>query len=614
MKLFVVESPNKIKLITNILKDLKLKDFKIIATYGHLRTLDNFLIDENGNFKISWKKNQQLDKFLKYFDNFDLEKDSIFILTDPDREGEAIAQSILDNLDKNIEYFRLKTNEITNFGIQKALNNCTKINENLFNAYLCRVITDKFIGYEISPILWKKLIGCKSAGRVQSVALRILYNRENEIKNYIESETFNITFKYKDLIFTSYSTFKSIEETLNFIEEIKKCKLKIILERSQRVEHPGFPFNTASLQIYANKLGLTTNNIMNICQKLYEGIDIKDNNIYVKKSLITYHRTDSNYINPKFADEIKNHLKNRFSIDILNDKKISIRNKNIFKQEAHEAIRPTYMCYDPIYIKKCINNKFFKVYEAIFNRTIAFYAKDAIYDVYKINLINEKNENIFYNKSENIISPGFKIIFKKDKIETNNNIIHIINNIKNDIYIDLNICNLEINKILSNPPHRITESELVKTLYSYGIGRPSTYGYIIDILKKREYAFSIKNVFYIKNVGIILIKFLHLFIKDIIDFKFTKNLENSLEEIVKSSTNINKNLLKIKNLINKFINDVKDISKIDVLTKIENDFEIRTCKICKQKLYLRYIKRIKDFKFMCLNYPKCTTFIDLLSK
>lgn len=607
---FVVESPNKVKIITSLLKELNYKNIKVIPTYGHLRALDKFTVFNDGTYNINWKYNFNAKKFLNSMNSFKQDNDFLFLFTDPDREGEAIAQSVLDILDnKNIKYNRISTCEITLNGIKNAVQTQSLINQNLINAFTARVLTDKLIGYTISPLLWAKLHGCSSAGRVQSVALKIIYDRDKEICNYVPCNIFFLSFLLEKYIFSSKQQFKTLIDAKEYFQNIfknERIELLANIDTLNYSERPDKPFNTASLQIYANKyLNITIKSLMSICQTLYEGVNLNINGLQQKVSLITYPRTDSNYISNSFVDDIKTYITNTFGDDYFKNS-VNYRSKNNNAiQESHECIRPTYIKYTPEYVKKYLNNKFFKVYESIYNRSIAYFMHDANYKKHVINLLDKNNNIIFTCSANQLVQVGFKIIYNY-KIDNNFslNISHL-----QKICITSEI--VEIKEKIDTPPSHISESELVKILSKHNIGRPSTYGYIIDILKKRDYTYITKNKMYIKNTGIVLIKFLEIYFPEIINLEYTKNMENLLESILLMNEEISNIVRKYKSSLNVFSENVKNKKRLEVLALVEKNIILDNKCTCGGTKIIRYIKSCKDFKQMCTRYPDCKFFENL---
>lgn len=499
MKLFIVESPKKTKTIKKFLSS----DYYFLSTYGHIIDLPQ---KEFGiylrNGKIFSKYVLRNKKFVVFLKKLLKSVDEIIIATDPDREGEFIAWSVSQYL-QNKNFYRIRFFEITKKAIIEALKNKTKIDENLVKAQQARRFLDRIIGYSISPLLWKEKIG-ESAGRVQSAALRLIVEKEEEIEKFIPEKYYELIadfdeFKAKYIKFPRKTSFKERDYLENIKKEIEDEFF--ILERKEikeKIFPKPTPIDTALLQRIAFlKYKFPSFLTMRIAQSLYES------------GLITYHRTDSFYLSDEFLDKIKKFLKNYFSYPK--------GKKSKFSQEAHEAIRP-------IYLQRKIsrlNQNEQKLYELIFDYTLASCSKDAILQN-KIYYLKAKNY-IFKTEGEKIIYDGF-LRFFPFKTEFND-----LPEIKEGE--KLKPKRLEIIEKQTKPPSRYTEASLIKTMKELGIGRPSTYAYIIEILYKRGYVIKEKNFLKPTKKGKQVINFLRKTFEKIIDLKFTAKMEENLDKI-----------------------------------------------------------------------------------
>lgn len=516
MKLIVVESPKKAETIKKFLKD---KNIVVSASYGHILDLPKKkfgLYLKEGKLKYQYQIiNWQFIKKLKLL----IPKvQEIYLATDPDREGEFIAWSISQFI-KNKKIYRIRFYEITNKSINEALNKKEEINFNLVSAQKGRRFLDRIVGYSLSPLLWKEKIG-KSAGRVQSTALRLIVEREKEIKNfqpeiYYQLEVDFGAFKAYLLNKKNYN-FK--KEDKNYLEKLvkelnnSKFIVKSIIKKIRIINKPT-PIDTALLQRIAFlKYEFSSTTTMSLAQSLYE------------KGIITYHRTDSFNFSQEFLEKIKNYLKN----DYYPPRQI----KKKFSQEAHEAIRP-------IYLKKQLNlnEKENKLYELIFDYTLASCSQSALIEKISYHLCPENQlKLIFETYGEKVINQGylkyypFKISLKP-YLELK----------ENEILIPKKINLVEKQ---SQPPKRYTESTLIKTLKELGIGRPSTYAIIINLLLKRKYIKKIKNYFQPTETGVKIIEFLKLNYPEIVDLKFTAQMEANLDKIAQGNLNYEKFIIK----------------------------------------------------------------------
>lgn len=498
MKLLIVESPKKAKTIKKILND-----YYLLASYGHIIDLPKkefgLYLDKGRLFSKYVLKGIKFVKALKKIAD---KSEEIIIATDPDREGEFIAWSISKYI-KNKKYCRIRFFEITKKAILEALKKKSKINEYLVKAQQARRFLDRIIGYSLSPILWKEKIG-ESAGRVQSAALRLIVEREEEIKNFVSKTYYELiadfkTFKAKYLEPPHLSSF----ENKSYLEKIKKEIERdyFILTKKEIKEKflvKPAPIDTALLQrISFRKYKFTSSFTMKLAQSLYE------------KGLITYHRTDSSYLSKDFLNKAKTLLNDYFDLPKMK--------KTKFAQEAHEAIRPIYLKRD----LEILTEPEKKIYHLIFDYTLSACSKNAIFQD-KTYFLKAK-DYLFMAKGEKLIYDGylkfypFKVIFK-DLPEIKEG--EKLKPVKVDIF-----------EKHTPPPSRYSEATLIKTMKELGIGRPSTYATIIKILLQRNYITREKNYLKPTIKGEKVIKFLKEKFEDIVDLKFTAEMENNLDKV-----------------------------------------------------------------------------------
>lgn len=509
MKIIIVESPKKAKTIKKFLKS---KDYFIIASKGHIIDLPKKKFGiylENNKLKLEYQPTRKY--FFNYLRKIKNKFEEFILATDPDREGEFIAWSVIEFL-KIKDYSRIRFYEITKSSILNSLKNKDRINLNLVSAQRARRALDRIIGYTLSPILWKKKIG-ESAGRVQSPALRLIVEREEEIKNFVPEIFYKLEVDFGN--FKAYlvenGKDKFEKEKINFLKEIyekiKNCDfvLEKIVKKEKIMSKP-LPLDTALLQrISFSKYRLSSPLTMKIAQSLYE------------KGHITYHRTDSFNLSTEFVNKVKNFLKEYFDFP----KKIKRR----FSQEAHEAIRP-------VYLKKELNLKGLedKIYKLIFDYTLSACSKNALIEEiqYFLRPVSKK-EFFFLAKGEKLIFEGF-LKFYPFRIKFNE-----LPEIKEGSFLKPK--NIKIIEEKTKPPSRYTESTLIKKLKSLGIGRPSTYAEIIKILLKRNYVVKEKGILKPTDKGTKVVQFLKESFKDLIDFKFTAHMEKELDNIAKGKKN-----------------------------------------------------------------------------
>lgn len=503
MKLIIVESPKKAKTIKKILG----KGFYVLPSYGHILDLPKkkFGISiKNNKLKYEYKITKKGWIFIKNLKKIINKVKEVILATDPDREGEFIAWSISRFL-KNKSFWRIRFFEITKKAILKALKRKNNLNKNLVQAQQSRRFLDRIIGYSLSPLLWKKDIG-KSAGRVQSPALRLIVEREEEIRNFISKIYFELIADFgifKAILKTKKDVKK--EDLENIKNQIKDEKFILIDEiKKEKILQKPTPIDTALLQRIAFlKYKFSSPLTMKLAQNLYE------------KGLITYHRTDSFNISKEFLEKLKNYLNDYF--DFPKGKKMK------YSQEAHEAIRPTEL--KKLNLK---NENEEKLYNLIFDYTLSACSKNAIIKEKIYYLIPENfKDYIFEVKGEELIFEGYLKFFPFKK--TFKDLPRIKDKLKPK--------KIDILKKETKPPSRYTESTLIKKLKELGIGRPSTYAEIIKTLYKRNYVKKEKGFLIPTNIGERVVSFLKNDFPDIIDLKFTANMEEILDRI--SSGNFN---------------------------------------------------------------------------
>ena len=633
MNLVIVESPAKAKTINKYLGE----DYIVLASYGHVRDLPskNGSVDTENNFKMTWEIDPGSKKPLKEI--YDAAKDAkkIILATDPDREGEAIAwhvKNILDDKkllkDKKVE--RVVFNEITKKAVKNGIDNPREINTELVDAYMARRALDYLVGFNISPILWTKLPGSKSAGRVQSVALKLIVERENEIELFKPQEYWSIQslFKNKDtkdlnskiILFKSEKVdkfyFKNEEQTKSAVDEIKKHDYQITqIEKKPYKRNPYAPFTTSTMQQEASKkLGFGASRTMQVAQRLYQGFEIDGETV----GLITYMRTDGTQISNEALETCRNYISQKLGKDYLPDQPRNYSGKKAKNaQEAHEAIRPTDINRDPSSLKSILDRDQMRLYELIWNRTVSSQMESAEFERTSIDICNKDKSIIFRANGSIQKFDGYLKLYqetkeedeKKEDNEDDENILPDVNN--GDA--------LTINKILdeqhfTNPPPRYSEASLVKKLEELGIGRPSTYASIISVLSTRNYVELINKKFIPTDRGKLITAFLDKLFNKYVDYNFTANLEDNLDEITSGKIKwidvlsqfweqFNINVNEVKELRTRAILDMLNESLADIIfDKDESGSVERKCQ-CGGELSLK-VGRFGAF-IGCANYPEC---------
>ena len=627
MNLVIVESPAKAKTINKYLG----KDFIVLASYGHIRDLPskNGSVDPENNFKMIWEIDNFSKKYLK--DITDAAKDSskIILATDPDREGEAIAWHVKEFLnekkllkDKKIE--RVVFNEITKNAVTNGIENPREIEPNLVDSYKARRALDYLVGFNISPILWTKLPGSKSAGRVQSVALRLLTEREHEIENFKPEEfwTLNIKVKSSDGKIFQANTFqidgnkiekfyfRNKNEVNNSIEKIKSKNYSISDISSKVItRNPSGPFTTSTLQQSASsKIGFGASRTMQIAQRLYQGIDIEGDTI----GLITYMRTDGTNISNEAVELFRSYIKDKFGNNYLPNQPLNYSGKKAKNaQEAHEAIRPTDISLLPENMKKYLSTDQHKLYNLVWTRALSSQMESAKFDRNTITITSNDNLNIFKTSGSVIKFDGFLKIYKNEENNEEENILpHVLKGpIKIEEFID--------EQHFTQPPPRYSEASLVKKLEELGIGRPSTYASIISVIANRGYADIVNKRFFPTDRGKLISAFLEKLFAKYVDYGFTAKLEDQLDDITSGKEDwikvleefwkdFNKNVTSVKKKRTREVLDLLNESLGDFIFEVDENGQIdRKCKLCNNgQLSLKNSFRGGAF-IGCSNYPDC---------
>jgi len=624
MKLVIVESPAKAQTINKYLGN----DYKVIASVGHIRDLPSKdgAVKPDENFKMSWEMNKDKDKVVKEIIGALKSADSLILATDPDREGEAISWHLKEILDhkktttgKPVE--RVVFNEITKSAVLEAMKKPRGINSELVEAYLARRALDHLIGFSISPILWRKLPGSRSAGRVQSVALKLICEREIEIEKFNIEEYWSISSTFstvKDEKFSSRLTvlnsqklakmdIKNEKEADLALQDIKNSKFnisKIELKRVKRNPHP--PFTTSTLQQEAsNKLGFSASRTMRVAQKLYEGINIGSET----SGLITYMRTDGVQLSSQAIEELRNEITSRHGENYIPPKPRVYKSKAANAQEAHEAIRPTLISRDPESISQFLDSDQNKLYELIWKRTISSQMQSAELDETAADITNQDQSIIFRANGSQVIFPGFYIY--RDR-EDDRLLPKLIENEKVDL-IDV-----KSEQHFTQPPPRYTDASLIKKMEELGIGRPSTYASILQVLVNRNYVEKEKGRHIPQERGRILTAFLNNFFGKYIEYDFTADLEKQLDKVSDGKLNY-KNLLKeFWDSFKPHLNKMTELERDKILEALEkelaelffpsddikNGTPNRKCPTCSNGNLGLELGKYGAF-IGCSNYPEC---------
>ncbi|EIL5347529.1 type I DNA topoisomerase [Campylobacter coli] len=595
--LIIVESPAKAKTIGNFLG----KEYEVIASKGHIRDLpkSSFGIKiENDEFIPEYRITSDHSVLVKELKEKAKGAKEIYLATDEDREGEAIAYHIAKAIGKDENTLpRIVFHEITKSAIENALKNPRKLNMHSVNAQQTRRLLDRIVGYKLSPLLGQKIQRGLSAGRVQSAALKIIVDREKEIRAFVPLEYFSI-----DMIFQKDLNTELVEFDKAKIEKLtltNKDRAKLVfeacknenyaisdIESKERKIAPPPPFMTSTLQQSAsNRLGFNPKKTMMIAQKLYEGVNTHEGVMGV----ITYMRTDSLNLAKEAVENARKFIQANFGKDYLPSKANVYTTKTKGAQEAHEAIRPTNLSFTPEIAAKFLDKDELKLYTLIYNRFLACQMSPAISQTQNVFVKNDRA--VFKISGRKILFDGYYKVYgdmDKDKILPN---FKIGENLK--------IQNLEMNSHFTEPPSRYSEAGLVKKLESLGIGRPSTYAPTISILISRDYVKIDKKQLIPSDVAFNVTEVLEKNFSDIVDSKFTSNLENTLDEIAEDKADWQETL---KEFYYPFMRKIEEgktkIASQKTVTKLGE-----SCPDCGGELAIRK-GRFGEF-VACLNFPKC---------
>ncbi|MFR7873782.1 MAG: type I DNA topoisomerase [Christensenellales bacterium] len=603
-KLIIVESPAK----ANTIKKFLGGSTKVVASMGHIRDLpkSKLGIDVEHDFEpqyINIRGKGDLIKALKK-DAKDAKK--VYLATDPDREGEAIAWHLAHILEiPEDSVCRVTFNEITKETVQESIKKPRKIDMNLTDAQQARRVLDRIVGYKISPVLWKKVKPGLSAGRVQSVAVKLIVDRENEIENFIPEEYWNIFAILKDeksnKVFQAKYYGKNgkklelhkKEEVDEILKEIENGKYIVTdVKKGEKKRTPAPPFTTSTMQQEASrKLGFTLKKTMSVAQGLYEGVRVPEKG---SVGLITYMRTDSTRISEEARSAAKKHITAAYGENYYNNRYYKTSGN---AQDAHEGIRPTYVELEPDKIKESLTAEQYKLYKLIYNRFIASQMAAAIYDTINVNI--DVNKNNFKASGQNLKFKGFMTLYVEGK------------DIPDDEDDDTSVPDLEVNQEVikqkieskqsfTEPPARYTEASLVKELESKGIGRPSTYSPTITTILERRYIEKEKKQLKPTELGKVVNKLLTENFTDVINVEFTAKVEEEFDQVAEGKENWKK---VIREFYGPFEKEVEKVETELEHVKLEDEVTDIPCDLCGRMMV---VKMGRYGKFLaCPGYPEC---------
>lgn len=574
--LVIVESPSKSKTIKKMLGS----SYLIESSFGHIIDLPKTTmgIDIENGFKPRYKTIKGKEKVLKNLKDQAKKADNIYLASDPDREGEAIAWHISNYLKMPNKIKRITFNEITSTAVKKSIKESRSIDMNLVDAQQTRRMLDRIVGYSISPLLWGRINKNASAGRVQSVTLKLVCDLEDEINNFISEKYYEVSLITEDDIILNLSKIDNKKFDKIKDEKITKDIQKVLsdkkieisnIEIKKKKQEPHLPFKTSTMQQLASTyLDFSPTKTMTVAQQLYEGIKIGDD----FKGLITYMRTDSTRISDEASKSCQEYILEKYGKQYCGKNRIIKKGKNV--QDAHEGIRPTDIYMNPEEISNYLTKDQYKLYKLIWERFLISQFAPVEYEQFKITAKKEKYE--FGSTINKIIKDGYYKIYKNEKdIQTQD----FPNYKENDI---LNIKDIKIKEDMTKPPTRYTEATLVKKLESLEIGRPSTYASILNSLKEKEYIKLVDKKIFATNIGFEVKNELEKHFKQIMNVKFTAGLENYLDQIATGKLTMNQVLEAFYNSLSKEIIEYKEeISKFknkiiltDVMCKNNKDHMI----------------------------------------
>ena len=631
MNVVVVESPSKAKTIEKYLG----KDYTVLASYGHVRDLlsKEGSVKPDEGFAMTWEVDERAKKHLDTIIKALKGADNLYLATDPDREGEAISWHIQEILSKkgilkNVKSQRIAFNAVTKETIANALAHPRDIDSQLVEAYLARLSLDYLVGFTLSPILWRKLPGSRSAGRVQSVALRLVVERENEIEAFKSQEYWTVDVEFlteEKKLFTARLTHLEGKQLNKFSlpteKDAREAEQKIAAESyhiasivKKRVQrHPRPPFITSTLQQEASrKLGFSPKKTMQLAQKLYEGIAVSGETT----GLITYMRTDSIQVEASAITACRDVIKDTFGSQYLPSSPRQYKTKAKNAQEAHEAIRPTDLARKPQDISQYLDKDLFRLYDLIWKRMMASQIASAEIDQTSVDVASQGQKIVLRATGSILAFDGFLILYREsideDQVEEDDN--KLLPPLREKEAV-------EKQKILpeqhfTQPPPRYTEASLVKKMTELGIGRPSTYARILQVLQERKYVRNEKKALQPEDLGRIVTAFLMNYFRQYVEYDFTAQLEEQLDEISSGD-------LFWKDVLNQFwtsfhtaTEQAKELKIQQVLEQLQKDLEPflfppstdsndpHVCPRCeKGQLGLR-LSKFGAF-IGCSNYPEC---------
>ncbi len=615
-KLVIVESPAKARTVGRFLG----KGYTVKASIGHVRDLlrSQLSVDVDNDFEPKYRVPNEKKEVVKELKKLAKQAEEVYLATDPDREGEAISWHLMEaaQIDPSLAR-RVTFHEITDSAIKEAFSHSREIDMNLVNAQQARRVLDRLVGYSISPILWEKVRSRLSAGRVQSVALRLIVEREREIDIFEPQEYWSIEAELKPdgkgrqtyiakliKIDEEEASFTRQDEVTPVLLDMEKAEYTITrIKRGERRRKPAAPFITSTLQQEASRrLGFTARRTMGIAQSLYEGIDVGDGGT---TGLITYMRTDSTNISEAARSEARTYITNRYGADFLPAQAPEYKTRAVGAQEAHEAIRPTSVLRDPEAVKAYLEPAQFKLYQLIWQRFVASQMESAVYDTLSVEITGSTQNHQYLMRSAGsaVKFAGFLVVYEETrdedvKLPEEEEATRIPSTVAEGQKQEL--IRLLPEQHFTQPPPRFSEASLVQALESHGIGRPSTYAPILSTIQERGYVVRVDKRLEPTETGILVNDLMSQYFSEIVDLSFTANMENDLDKIAAGDAN----WVKVMQGFYKPFS-VQVATAASEMPEVKSGPELvgRACPKCERDLIIRY-GRFGKF-ISCSGFPEC---------
>ena len=602
-KLIIVESPAK----ANTIKKFLGANTKVVASMGHIRDLpkSKLGVDIEHDFEPEYINIRGKGDLIKSLKKEAKSADVVYLATDPDREGEAIAWHLAKILEiPEDSVCRVTFNEITKEAVKESIKQPRKIDINLTDAQQARRVLDRIVGYKISPLLWKKVKPGLSAGRVQSVAVKLIVDRENEIRNFIPEEYWNIYATLldekskQDFVAKFYGKndkkveLHKKEEVDEILSNIKNGKYIVTnIKNGEKKRTPAPPFTTSTMQQEASrKLGFTLKKTMSVAQGLYEGVKIPEKGTV---GLITYMRTDSTRISEEARAAAKKHIVEEYGENYYENRYYKTNKE---AQDAHEGIRPTYADLEPDKIKESLTNDQYKLYKLIYNRFMASQMTAAVYDTMSVTI--DANNYTFKANGQNLKFKGFMTLYVEGTDEKQEEEVGIIPEL--EVKQEVKKQKIEPKQSFTEPPARYTEASLVKALEEKGIGRPSTYSPTITTILERRYIEKVQKQLMPTELGKVVNKLLVENFSDVVNVEFTANIENQFDNIAEGKENWRK---MISDFYEPFEENLEKVEKeLEHVEMVEEVSDVK-CEKCGRMMVYKYGKFGKFLA--CPGYPEC---------